>query len=250
MGSTMRIAISVSQSEKAKGPESPYFKALVEAGAKPEELELVDPADSAGMRAEHFDGVLLSGGADVHPSCYGEQERPDHNVRADPDRDKFEFGLLDRALSLRLPVMGICRGAQVVNVKFGGTLYQDLQKDWAPETEEAATVQHKQREERSQASHGVTITDPESRLAQVIQGSCRVNSTHHQGIKRAGHGLRAAAHAEDGLVEAVELAEPGPYLLAVQWHPEELVRIPEQKKLLQQFVAECRGREEGIGDRK
>jgi putative glutamine amidotransferase len=245
----MKIAISASQTEKAKGEQSPYLQALIKAGAKREELELVDAGDSARLQPGEFQGLLLAGGADIDPTRYGEEVREDHGVKLDPGRDEFEFGLLDRVMRLRLPVLGICRGAQVVNVKFGGTLYQDLQKDWVPETEEMPAIRHKQDKERSETTHLVTITDPESRLAEVIRGNCAVNSTHHQGIRRPGRGLRTTARAEDGLVEAVESAGTHSYLVAVQWHPEELVHIPEHKKLLQQFLAECRRGEQRIGSR-
>lgn len=243
----MKIAISVSESEKAKGRESPYFRALVESGAAPEELALIAAKDSHGLRVEAFGGILLSGGADVDPAYYDEQPKY-ANVHVDHDRDEFERAWLDRAMHLRLPVLGICRGAQVVNVKFDGTLHQDLEKDWAPEDENTPAIRHKQTAARSETTHSVTITDPGSRLAQVVQGNCRVNSMHHQGIKILGHGLKATAHAEDGLVEALELPESGQYLVAVQWHPEELTAIPQQKTLFQQFLAECR--QLGTGNRE
>lgn len=240
----MKVAISVSKIEQAKGSQSDYFQALLGAGAKPEELELVSAADSSRLRVDEFDGILLAGGADVDPGLYGEARKEDHNVKVDPDRDKFEFNWLDRALLLRVPVLGICRGAQVVNVQFRGTLYQDLEKDWVPESEDSPVIRHKPDAPRSQPTHMVTITDPESRLAEVFQRNFQVNSRHHQGIKRPGRGLRTTAHAEDGLVEAIELAEPSSYLVAVQWHPEDLVQIEEQQRLFQQFLLECRRKPE------
>lgn len=235
----MKIAISVSENEKAKEASSPYFKALVEAGAKPAELRLITCADTAGIRAEDFDGILFAGGEDVDPAFYGEAKKHD-NVRANPARDEFEFALLDRARRHRKPVLGICRGAQMVNVKFGGTLYQDIKSDRPPCDEEDSAVEHKQPGDRADLTHNVTVTDPASRLAQVLQDSFPVNSLHHQGIKRLGHGLKVCAHAEDGLVEAVEAADDDSYLLAVQWHPEELTGHAEHKRLLEQFVQECR----------
>jgi putative glutamine amidotransferase len=238
----MKIAISVSRSEHEKGEQSPYFRALVAAGAESDELELVGADDSARLRIERFDGVLLAGGADVGPAYYHEERKYD-NVHIDSPRDEFERAWLERALHLGLPVLGLCRGAQVVNVKFNGTLYQDLERDWVPESEEVPVIHHKQDKARCETTHTVTITDPESRLAGVFRGSCRVNSMHHQGIRVLGRGLKATAHAEDGLVEAVEIADGGSYLVAVQWHPEELIHIPEQKQLLQQFLAECRSSE-------
>ncbi|MGH9343020.1 MAG: gamma-glutamyl-gamma-aminobutyrate hydrolase family protein [Terriglobia bacterium] len=235
----MKIAISVSGKEKAQEANSPYFKALVEAGARSEELRLITCADAAGIRAEDFDGILFAGGEDVDPSFYDEKKKYD-NVRVNPARDEFEFSLLDRARRHRTPVFGICRGAQMVNVRFGGTLYQDIKSDGISGGGEAALVEHKQPGGRADLSHSVTVTDPGSRLAQVLQGSFRVNSLHHQGIKRLGRGLKVCAHAEDGLVEAVEAADDDSYLLAVQWHPEELTGHTEHRRLLERFIQECR----------
>lgn len=237
----MKIAISVSSKEMQKGRQSPYFRALVEAGAKPEELQLVTPMDSSGLHSEVLTGLLLTGGEDVDPALYSETRKYD-SVKANRARDDYEIGLLNRALRLSLPVLGICRGAQLVSVKFGGALYQDLEQDWTPETEDSPVIHHRQSGSRSEATHDVLVTDAESRLAQTLPGKCRVNSLHHQGIKSVGHGLRATAHAEDGLVEAVELADEERYLVAVQWHPEELIDVPEHRKLFQQFLAECRQR--------
>jgi putative glutamine amidotransferase len=228
----MKIGLSVADKEIGRGAESPYFKALVAAGAKPEELRLVNPRDARRARAEEFDGILFAGGQDVEPEFYGEKKKYD-TVEVDRARDEFEMTLLDRALDLRLPVLGICRGIQMINVKFGGTLYQELAKDM--------NGGHRQEGSRSAVNHGVTVTDPDSQLAEVVTGSCRVNTLHHQAIKRLGRGLKVTAHSEDGLVEAVESADAYPFLMAVQWHPEELVaEHAEQRKLLELFVAKCR----------
>src|SRR5579863_4799641 len=235
----MKIALSVSEKEKAKGTESPYFKAMLAAGARADELALISAADARSVHADDFDGVLFAGGEDVDPKLYGEEKRY-QNVQVNRVRDEFEFKLLDRSMDRRLPIFGICRGTQVINVKFGGTLYQDLASDATTESE------HKQSGSRIATTHQVTLTDPESQLGGVFEGSCRVNSLHHQAIKRLGHGLKVTAHSEDGLVEAVEAAGEYPFLLAVQWHPEELVaEHEEQRRLLAQFVAECRKRSEG-----
>jgi len=227
----MKIAISVSDKEKAKGKESPYFKALLVAGARAEEIELV--AAGAEFRAEDFDGILFSGGEDVDPALYGEEKKYD-NVKVNRQRDDFEFKLLDEARSSALPVFGICRGTQLINVKFGGTLYQDLPSE--------ATIEfdHKQDEERNEPTHTVTVSDHDSRLGEVLKGNCQVNSLHHQAIRRVGRGLKVTAYSEDGLVEAVEAAGDSPYLVAVQWHPEEIAELPEQKRILHQFVEQCR----------
>ena len=205
----MRIALSVSQKEKARGEPSPYFQALVASGARPEELELVTAADARRVKADDYDGILFGGGEDVDPSLYEEPTRYS-SVHVDRGRDDFEFALLDGALDRRLPILGICRGIQMINVKFGGTLYQDLTRD------NAAQMQHKQAGSRTETTHAVTLTEPASRLARAFQGSCRVNSLHHQAIKHVGRGLKKTAYSEDGLVEAVEAADDYPFLMAVQ----------------------------------
>jgi putative glutamine amidotransferase len=229
----MKIVLSVSEKERAKGSESLYFKALVAVGARPEEVELLAPTASSRARPVKFDGLLLAGGEDVDPALYGEEKRYE-SVNVNRARDDFEQGLLDRALRYRLPILGICRGTQLINVKFGGTLYQDLAKDVSSEFE------HRQMESRSETVHTVTLTDPESRLGEDFRGSCRVNSLHHQAVKRLGRGLKVTAHSEDGLVEAVEAADEYPFLLAVQWHPEEMTTQPEQQRIFEQFVLACR----------
>lgn len=229
----MKIAISVSEKEKAKGKDSPYFKALVATGARPEELELVDASDSKRIRAEDYDGILFTGGEDVDPGFYEERTKYP-NVTVNRARDEFELAFLHRSLDRRLPVLGICRGSQMINVKFGGTLYQDLKSDSPIERD------HKQAGSRSEATHNVALTDPDSRLATVFSSGCRVNSLHHQAIKRVGRGLKVTAYSDDGLVEAVEAAGDYPFLLAVQWHPEEMTDKAEHKKIFELFLSACR----------
>ena len=242
----MKIALSVSEKEKAKGPESSYLRALLRAGAHEDELELVSGADAGRIRAENFDGILFAGGEDVDPSLYGEEKKYD-SVHVSRDRDQFEMKLLDRALDWHLPILGICRGAQVINVGFGGTLYQDLSQDTTPGLEHQQLDAGK---ERNETVHGVTVTEPDSRLAGAFSGSCRVNSLHHQAIKRLGRGLMVTAHSEDGFVEAVEAADDYPFLLAVQWHPEEMADSPEQRRIFAEFIAECQKRSERAEGRR
>jgi putative glutamine amidotransferase len=236
----MRIAISVSDKDKARGQDSPYFRALIAAGALADELELVTPGEQNVVGPGELDGVLFAGGEDVDPTLYGERKKYD-SVRVNRPRDEFEMSLLEQALERRVPILGICRGAQLINVELGGTLYQDLDQDVAPGCGHRQTDGGKARNE---ITHTVRISDPDSVLAGTVGGSCRVNSIHHQAIRYLGRGLKVSAQSEDGLVEAIEAADDYPFLLAVQWHPEEIVNYPEQRRILENFIAKCRERAE------
>ncbi len=232
----MRIALSLSEKDRAKGEQSPYYRALLAAGAAPEEIDMLTAQDVGRVRGEDFDGILFAGGEDVDPSFYGEEKKYE-SVMVNRARDDFEQNLLRKAWDQRLPILGICRGAQLINVDFGGTLYQDLAQDFVPEFEHQQVEAGKG---RSDLTHTVTVTEPDSLLHHAVQGSCRVNSLHHQAIKHVGRGLKVSAHSEDGLVEAVEAAGDYPFLLAVQWHPEELTEYSEQLKIFREFVDKCR----------
>ncbi|MDR3676587.1 MAG: gamma-glutamyl-gamma-aminobutyrate hydrolase family protein [Acidobacteriota bacterium] len=234
----MRIALSVSEKEKARGVESPYFQALLAAGAEESEIQLVSASDAPRTHPEDYDGILFAGGEDVDPSFYGEEKQHD-SVHDHRPRDEFEFSLLNAALARRAPILGICRGVQMINVGFGGTLYQDMKEDAEPQVEHRQTDAGKSRQE---ATHSVLVTDTESNLGAIVQGACRVNSLHHQAVKRIGRGLKVTARSEDGFVEAVESAGEYPFLMAVQWHPEEMVNgSAEQREIFVRFVAKCRG---------
>ena len=232
----MKIAISVSKKEKQKGEKSPYFQALKSLGVSAKELVLLSPADRARAKAEDFDGVVFTGGEDVDPALY-EEPKKFSSVKTDRSRDEFELALLAAAQDCRLPILGICRGMQMINVKFGGTLFQDLGRE--PYSEMGYQLEHRQSGKRGEATHTVTLTEPESQLGEAFRGSCRVNSLHHQAVRRVGRGLKVTAYSEDGLPEALEDAGDYPFLVAVQWHPEEMADQPEQRKLFEAFLAKC-----------
>jgi putative glutamine amidotransferase len=160
-----------------------------------------------------LDGLLLQGGADIDPACYGEA-RTHARGRIDAVRDRFEIDLLRAFSAAGKPVFGICRGMQLINVAFGGTLYQDLHLDAV--TSDA----HHVIDRYDEHMHRVRI-DPGSWMAGVYGGVSEgiVNSIHHQGIKQLGTGLVAEAHADDGVVEALRWQGDG-FVVGVQWHPE------------------------------
>ncbi len=165
--------------------------------------------------AASIDGLILSGGDDVHPQTY---DAADEGVSLDTDlpTDLGEIELFREALARRVPVLGICRGVQIVNVALGGKLHQDMLGNSACHPPRAGVLK-----EVLAHRHGLEIA-PEGDLARILGGAPRqVNSTHHQAIRELAPELRPVAWAPDGTVEAVESRGPG-YLVAVQWHPEKL----------------------------
>lgn len=192
-----------------------YPRAVLEAGGLPLILPAISPAPAV---AEAYlgivDGLILTGGADIHPSFYG-QTVLDRCGEIDEERDRFEVELVHAARSRDLPLLGICRGLQVLNVALGGSLYQDL--SYRQQTDSA---HQSPRERRREPVHQVAITEG-SRLAEILGvRELRVTSTHHQIIRDLAPGLTVNAVAPDGVVEGVEGA--GRFLLAVHWHPERM----------------------------
>jgi len=188
-----------------------YARDVLAAGGLPVHLPLDgDPV----QYLPHLDGVLLSGGADLEPGRYGEE--PDGNGSYEPGRDTQELALLARARERNLPVLGICRGLQVVNVAAGGTLNQHV-----PE--------HARYDVTPDSRVHEVVFEPGTVLAELYgatagDGTMKVNSLHHQTVARLGDGLRVAARGDDGTIEGLETDDGA--VLAVQWHPE-MLREPE-----------------------
>ena len=212
-----------------------YVEALRAAGALPWLIPLI-PHDPATMHAifEKLDGVFLTGGVDVDPACYGEPKTALCGS-TDPDRDAVELMLLHHAMGRHIPVLAVCRGIQIINVALGGTLYQDVS------AQVPASMKHDYfptavSPSRSYLAHDVLI-EAGSRLSDIVgRRVAPVNSMHHQAIKTLANGLAPTAHAPDGIIEAVE-GTNGQYLVAVQWHPEELAETqPGMKNLFDSFV--------------
>jgi putative glutamine amidotransferase len=302
-GTSGAVLVSATTKEKA----APYVAALVAAGVPGESIRVVASAamfatgaagttgaaaaTAAGELAAGAAGLVLCGGADVDPRRYGEETLPGAGVEPLPERDALEWELLAAARDRRLPVWAVCRGFQVLNVFFGGSLWQDLRLQRRARS--AATGDRRPRLRLSPVAalvagrsrgrptavvhdpddaphelqvHALRVLAPEAPVGERLAAAGpapRVNSRHHQGVKRLGDGLLAVAAAEDGLIEAAVLGGgPGGssatgaagtagagaadgngwWVRGVEWHPENLLALPEQLALWQDFAAALRAR--------
>jgi putative glutamine amidotransferase len=213
-----------------------YIEELRKVGALPWLIPLVphDP-DTLSAIFDRLDGVFVTGGVDVDPSHYGEAKTPLCGT-TDTDRDAVEIALLKHATERGLPVLAVCRGLQILNVAFGGTLYQDVA------AQVPAALKHDffptpQQPSRQYLAHDVTVK-ASSRLGHILgEGVVPVNSMHHQAIKTLAPNLMPTAYAPDGIIEGVE-GGGSSYLVAVQWHPEELTDShPGMARLFTTFAA-------------
>ena len=211
-----------------------YVQVLTAAGAIPWVIPLLE-GNEATLRSiyDRLDGLFLPGGVDVDPAAYGES-RSALCGRTDPARDWTELLLVRWALADRKPVLAVCRGAQLINVAVGGSLYQDVS------TQHPDAIKHDHfpigGRRRDELAHEVRLASG-SRLQRLLgTDTLAVNSMHHQGIARLAPGLVPVATSPDGLVEGVEIAN-GQFLIGVQWHPEDLVDVdPRMARLFAAFI--------------
>jgi putative glutamine amidotransferase len=220
------------------GISQSYTLAVERAGGMP---VLVPPQpDHEAVRAisARLDGLLLPGGGDIDPTSYGEERLPICG-QIEPQRDALEIPLAQLALEEGKPILGICRGMQLLNVATGGTLYQDITAQ-RPNAVSHPTTDY--RGKRDRTAHTIEI-QPGSLLASIM-GTTRhaVNSFHHQAVKQPGSGIEMLAWSEDGLPEGM-VVQGHPFALAVQFHPEELTLVdPASQRLFNAFVRACADR--------
>jgi putative glutamine amidotransferase len=212
-----------------------YILTLTAAGAIPWLIPLVDDETLRGVY-EQLDAVFLPGGADIDPATYGAEPHPLCD-KTDRERDRVEVTLARWALEEEKPVLGVCRGMQLINVAAGGSLYQDLAQELPGALKHDYFPFRGQSYTRDYLAHEVRVVEG-TRLAQLMgAGPLRVNSMHHQGVKTLGQGLLPTAIAPDGLIEAIE-GDCDAYLVAVQWHPEALTdNDPRTRAIFADFVA-------------
>lgn len=213
-----------------------YVKAVERAGGTPVLIPITLTIESIVPMLSVLDGIIFTGGSDIDPHYYGE-EPSEHLGETKPRRDAHEIALLKKIIQdTKLPYLGICRGAQLLNVACGGTLYQDIASA-RPEAEEHSYFG---RSPKHVSTHNVSI-DPHSTLHRMVsQHELAVNSFHHQAIHTIGEGLIASAAASDGTIEAIEM-QGKRMVLAVQWHPEMMAEADQHAAVIfQHFVDHCR----------
>lgn len=200
-----------------------YTDAILSCGAIPVVIPYLDP-EYAKEALKGFSGLLIPGGSDISPSLYGEENT--YSKGCDLEYDKYELALLKAAEELGIMTLGVCRGAQLINVYHNGSLYQDIERN-------TQSPIHRRPDKPYEGVHSVDLFDSSFLLPLFGNKTLSVNSLHHQGIKRLGDGLRASAIAEDGVIEAFE----GDKTIAVQWHPEAM--FDAMRPIFSYFVKEA-----------
>lgn len=207
-----------------------YVESVIEAGAIPYIIPFNTDTSVAVEQIKNIDGLILSGGHDVFPLIYGEEPMQALGETF-PERDYFDITLLKTAIELNKPVLGICRGHQLINAANGGTLYQDLSYN------KELFIKHSQATKQNIPTHTITI-EKNSFLEDVFEGTSGiVNSFHHQIINKAADGFKVIAYTKDGGIEAIEKIDDNNFIVGVQWHPE-MMNITDtfSKKLFRKFV--------------
>jgi putative glutamine amidotransferase len=211
-GGVMRIAVTETVGNAvALG----HYLRWITGGVLEAETVVLSPDRGNADELDRCHGCMLTGGVDVNPALYGREGAGGESEEIDPRRDAFELGVIEQALAMGVPFLGICRGTQLFNVSRGGSLVPDLEKAGYSNHRKTAAGdrRHGVRVERSSLLH--TLTG-------VEEGE--INSSHHQAVDRVGAGLRVSARSSDGVIEALEWEKPEgkPFLLLVQWHPERM----------------------------
>lgn len=219
------------------GQSQTYVNAVLGAGGVPILLPIVEDEKILRVQYEQCDGILLSGGNDVDPALYGEEQKA-YTKDVSRRRDNQEIQLVHWARQDDRPILAICRGAQLLNVALGGSLYQDIKEEIPGAHNHSASHEHK---DFTYIAHDKLVLKPGSKLREILGvDEIRTNALHHQSIKSLGKELHIAAWTEDDVIEAVELPE-AKFVIGVQSHPESLEAQvePHWQKLFRAFVSSC-----------
>ncbi len=227
-----QIGITMAYANEIYVCRQSYAQRVREAGGRPVFLPHVD-VDAAGVYVQHLDGLILSGGGDIHPRHWGEEVSGagDKNQTIDEYRDGFEINLMNEAMAREIPILGVCRGMQVINTVHGGTLWQESPMGGYHMRGNGGGYV-----EMTTNLHPVTALH-DSRIGEIAEHKVEwVNSGHHMSVKRLGNGLRKTAIAYDGTVESIELEENEKFVVGVQWHPEAMHGNPLTRGLFAELV--------------
>ncbi len=210
-----------------------YLRAVTAAGGFP--IVLPALAQQCGEALDLVSGLLLIGGGDIEARHLGKENHPRAKF-FNPLRDEFELAIIAEAVKRGMPILGICRGEQLLNVALGGTLYQDIAD------EQGSGFEHQREDQPDDTVHAVSIAHDSCLAAILGVTQASVNSAHHQAVREVAPGLKAVAWAQDGVIEAVESCDgQRGFMLGVQWHPERIVaKCPEQRRLFEKFVSAAR----------
>lgn len=218
-------------SYKAYGIKDMYVDSINVSGGVSLVLPVTDDDDIIREYVKLVDGVVLTGGKDINPLRWDEEPREEIGV-SNNLRDSFDLKLAEYAIEYKKPILGICRGLQVINVFLGGTLYQDVSYS------KGQYIKHIQKSDTHVGTHHIMI-EKNSKLYSVLGSEYLVNSLHHLSVKDLGKNLKVTAMSNDGIVEAVESTNDD-YIFALQFHPEAMSASDEGiKRLFDQFVSDC-----------
>ncbi|MEG0842991.1 MAG: gamma-glutamyl-gamma-aminobutyrate hydrolase family protein [Romboutsia sp.] len=208
-----------------------YINTVINGGGVPFIVPVNTNEEVIRRQLEIVDGIVISGGWDVNPLLYGEE--PENELTfVYPEVDDFDLIAIKIALELEKPILGICRGLQVLNVALGGTMYQDLKYI------EESHIKHSQSTKKYLGTHSIKIEEG-CKLEVILGNDVLVNSYHHQSIKKLGEGLKAIAYSKDGVIEAIE-KEGTKFVVGVQWHPEMMsCNCDKMLDLFKHFTKEC-----------
>lgn len=230
VASSIRIKEGITLGSDRTYITTDYISAVKNAGGIPFIIPLVEDEACINKLVTMCDGIILSGGDDINSLIYGEEPTILQGMITD-ERDKVDIMIIKEALKQDKSIFGICRGMQMLNVYFGGSLYQDFSLC------EGAYIGHFQKSYKEIGTHTINI-DKGSIIYESLGEKILVNSFHHQCIKKLGDGIKVVARATDGVIEGIEV-ENNKKVFGVQWHPEMMINSKEMKNIFDEFIKKC-----------
>lgn len=210
---------------------SSYINAIIRSGGVPIIIPVNTDENNIKEQVKLCDGILITGGIDINPLLY--KEEPSKEMGSfNPDIDEFDMIAINLAMKNETPILGICRGIQVINVALGGTLYQDLS------LKEGCYIKHMQESKKYVGTHSIKIVE-NSILHDILGTDTIVNSYHHQCIKEVGKNLEPIAYSKDGIIEAIQMKDKK-FVVGVEWHPELMIDYDEKMlNIFKKFINAC-----------